>query len=156
MGSNPTGGAISNGAVMTTIVYHHDSKTIATDGQTSRGNIILSTTSEKVTIRDGVKFFTSGKVCDEGLLIDGYFGKSLDVVPECRSIVVDNGVAYLVTCNSDAIIEKCPLSFNEAIGSGEEFALSAMDFGCDAKKAVEYACKRDAYSGGKIFLYSVK
>jgi ATP-dependent protease HslVU (ClpYQ) peptidase subunit len=37
-----------------------------------------------------------------------------------------------------------------AIGSGAPYALAAMDAGVDAKRAVKIACKRDAYSGGKI------
>ena len=138
---------------MTTIVYHHESRTIATDGMISRGGIIMSTDSEKVVEVEGVQFFFCGKLCDEQFMIDGYFGKELKEVPGCRAIVIDSGAAYLVAANNDAVIEKSPLSFNEAIGSGEEFALSAMDFGCDAEKAVEYACSRDVYSGGKIRIY---
>lgn len=43
-----------------------------------------------------------------------------------------------------------------AVGSGSRVALPAMDAGADAKKAVEIACKRDPFSGGKITILKLK
>lgn len=43
-----------------------------------------------------------------------------------------------------------------AIGSGGDFALSAMDSGLSAEEAVEIAMKRDVYSGGTITVVSLE
>ena len=40
-----------------------------------------------------------------------------------------------------------------AIGSGAEFAMSAMDFGMTAKEAVEYTMTRDIYTGGEVTVF---
>ncbi len=141
---------------MTTIVYHHESSTIATDGIISKGGVILTKEAEKMTERDGVSFFFCGSVCDEGLFIEGYFGAELKVIPECRAIVVDNSNAYYCYVNNEGHMEKNLLSFNDAIGSGQNFALAALDFGKNAAQAVEYAATRDVYTGGKIRLYDVR
>ena len=37
-----------------------------------------------------------------------------------------------------------------ALGSGSPHAITAMDAGCDAIKAVQFGVKRDPFSGGKI------
>ena len=37
-----------------------------------------------------------------------------------------------------------------ALGSGAPHALTAMDAGCDAVKAVHFGIKRDPFSGGKV------
>jgi hypothetical protein len=43
-----------------------------------------------------------------------------------------------------------------AVGSGSMFAFPALDAGADARKAVEIACKRDPFSGGKITMLALK
>lgn len=140
---------------MTTIVYDHKNKLIATDGRISCGGVISTDQAEKRIVKEEVAFYFCGKVCDEQLFMEGFFGKKITEVPECRALVVDGLTAYLCEFNNDCILEKCPLTYNESIGSGREFALSAMDFGKNAKEAVEYACTRDLYSGGLIRVYEV-
>lgn len=39
-----------------------------------------------------------------------------------------------------------------AVGSGSDFALSAMDAGASAEEAVKVAIKRDVFSGGELFV----
>jgi len=46
--------------------------------------------------------------------------------------------------------------YNKTMGSGSDFALSAMDFGKSAKEAVEYAMTRDIYTGGNVQVIDVK
>jgi ATP-dependent protease HslVU (ClpYQ) peptidase subunit len=43
----------------------------------------------------------------------------------------------------------------DAIGSGEEYAIGAMDAGLSAKDAVKIACNRDIYSGGRIRTFKI-
>lgn len=140
---------------MTTIAYDHANKLIATDGRISCGGVICTENAEKRVLKNEVAFYFCGKVCDESLFIDGYFGEKLTTVPECRAIVVDDGLVYTCAFNQECILERCPLPFSDAIGSGREFAISAMDFGKNAEEAVEYACTRDLYSGGKIIVYEI-
>ena len=51
---------------------------------------------------------------------------------------------------NNKVCEHYPVEHNRAIGSGNRFALAAMDFGKTAKEAVEYAACRDVYTGGKV------
>lgn len=39
-----------------------------------------------------------------------------------------------------------------AVGSGQDYALGAMEAGATPEQAIAIACKRDCYSGGRIFL----
>ena len=70
------------------------------------------------------------------------------------AIFVDNGCAYLATID-DGIFRSCALDFSLSIGSGEDYAISAIDLGKSAKKAVEYAMTRDSCSGGKVHVYDI-
>jgi len=74
----------------------------------------------------------------------------------CSAFVVDNGVIYEFGLDSDGVLSKEALSENLCKGSGEFWAMAAMDFGCSAKEAVKYAMTRDMYTGGKIRVIKVK
>lgn len=141
---------------MTTIAYHHERKEIACDGRTTRGDTIMNDSSEKMVERDGVKFFLCGATCDYELLISMYFGTKADLVPEANALVIDGGVVYRIGCQTDGVFWKCKSGCNDAIGSGWQFALSAMDFGKSAKEAIKYAATRDVGTGGKISVIKVK
>lgn len=140
---------------MTTIAYNHRDREIAVDSRVSLDNMILTDESFKMIERSGVKFFTAGKSCDYDLMIDGYFGLDIKLIPECSMIAIDNGVVYLVSANNDAVICKAKMECNVTLGSGECFALAAMDFGKTAAEAVEYAKTRDPFTGGKVNVFSV-
>jgi len=47
------------------------------------------------------------------------------------------------------------VEYNDAMGSGEEFALAALDHGKTAEDAVAYAATRDSGTGGKIRVFDV-
>lgn len=140
---------------MTTIAYHHERKEIAYDGRTTRGDTIMNDSSEKMVEQGGVKFFLCGATCDYDLLMSMYFGEKSDLAPEASAFVVDEGVVYRIGCQDDGVFWKCKPDCNDAIGSGWQFALSAMDFGKCAKRAVKYAATRDLYTGGKISVVRV-
>ena len=135
---------------MTTIAYHHERKEIAYDGRTTRGDTIMNDNSEKMIEQRGVKFFLCGATCDYELLMSMYFGEKSDLVPEANALVIDGSVVYRIGCQIDGGFWKCKPDCNDAIGSGWQFALAAMDFGKCAKGAVKYAATRDSNTGGKI------
>lgn len=141
---------------MTTIAYHHERKEIAYDGRTTRGDTIMNDRSEKMVERGGVKFFLCGATCDYDLLISMCHGNKEDLVPDANAIVVDGGLVYRIGCTSDGVFWKCKQDCNDAIGSGWQFALSAMDFGRSAKQAVKYAATRDSCTGGKVSVVRVE
>lgn len=135
---------------MTTIAYHHDTRTIAYDGRISRGDTIITDTATKMTTKGGVRFFISGAIADDALFIDLYFGAKSDVVPDAIAFVVDAGTVYRVGFETDGTLWKYPVQHNDAIGSGWVWAIAAMDFGQNARVAVSYAASRDIYTGGSI------
>lgn len=136
---------------MTTIAYHHESKTIAVDSRRTCGSVITSDKTNKIQKVCGLVFVLCGTVSDKGLFIDMYVnGSESNVIPDITGYVIDNGTAYLCHVNENGVMQKYELEHNDAIGSGEQFALSAMDFGKNAKEAVKYAMTRDTITGGKI------
>ncbi len=141
---------------MTTIAYHHERKEIAYDGRTTRGGVIMSDASEKMIESGGVKFFLCGATCDYDMLISMYFGEKPELVPEASAFAVDSGNVYMIGCGDNGVFWKCRQDCNDAIGSGWEFALAAMDFGKCAKSAVEYAATRDSSTGGNITVVRVE
>lgn len=141
---------------MTTIAYKDG--VIAYDGRQTRNSRIVSDTSQKCKVVDGVSFFLSGTVCDEQALIAAYFGTPSSAPVECSGYVVDSGKLMMVGHDDDTGIWKQDLdpSNPDAIGSGAPYALAAMDMGASAAEAVRAAMKRDIYSGGKVTKITIK
>jgi 20S proteasome alpha/beta subunit len=135
---------------MTTIAYKDG--VIAYDSRQTRNNRIVSDSVTKCQVVDGVHFFLSGAVCDEGALIAAYFGTPSPVPVECSGYVVDGGKLMMVGHDDNTGIWKQELdpSNPDAIGSGSPYALAAMDMGASAAEAVRAAMKRDIYTGGKV------
>jgi ATP-dependent protease HslVU (ClpYQ) peptidase subunit len=140
---------------MTTIAYNHKDKQIASEGRSTRDGAIMTDSAKKWKVVDGVTFFLAGSACDYDLFINIYFGSKSEEVPECCALVVDGEKIYRSAVTLDGLFWKQEVEHNDAIGSGWNFALSAMDFGDDARKSVEYAITRDCSSGGKIHIYDI-
>ncbi len=69
----------------------------------------------------------------------------------CEFMLIRNQTAfYGYVKNTRKHIE--PLSYNFAIGSGEQWAIAAMDFNKNAIEAIEYAKVRDFRTGGKVHI----
>ena len=141
---------------MTTIAYKHDTKTIAWDSRATSGNVITSDTDKKMIEVNGVKFWLCGSVADERLLIDMYFGEKSEVIPETNAFAWDGDELFLVGVNDEALLWKQPLRYDKALGSGGDFALSAMRLGMDAKEAVEHAKTLDCYTGGEVHVMELE
>ncbi|MBY8106392.1 hypothetical protein KW456_04595 [Vibrio fluvialis] len=135
---------------MTTIAYHHESKTIAWDSRRVQGNSIKTDSANKHHVINGVTFWLAGSVPDYKKAIDIYFGEKFDGYLEVDGIVLDGGEMFTIGfCKQDGFW-KCPLNHNDAIGSGCDWAIAAMDFGKTPKQAIEYAKTRDCCTGGEV------
>lgn len=141
---------------MTTIAYHHKSKTIAWDSRATSGNVIASDSDQKMVEVNGVKFWLCGSVADERLLIGMRFGEKSEVIPEANAFALDGYELFLVGVNDEALLWKQPLRYDKALGSGGDFALSAMRLGLNAKEAVEHAKTLDCYTGGEVHVMELE
>lgn len=141
---------------MTTIAYKDG--VIATDSMISAGNTITDQNAEKRIVRDGIQFFIAGATSDHIKLVEEYINPTGRDVCSAGAFVVDGEMLYRVGREDDGKgIWRCPLRKDNpaAMGSGQDFALAAMDFGNSAEKAVLYARTRDLYTGGPVWTYNI-
>lgn len=144
---------------MTTIVYDHNAKLIACDSMVTKGDrVLLSSTYEKWREDETGIYFFYGRISDIDLFMSLSKGKGTK--PNDKMMVsalrVDKAgrVFDCGYCNDHGYFET-PLDYSVAVGSGEDFAISALDFGKSAYESVKYASTRCIYTGGKVRLYSV-
>lgn len=140
---------------MTTIAYHHASKTIAYDSRSTRDIVIISDSVNKRVDRDGVSFFLCGSVVDYDLLISIYFGGKDELVPECNAYAVSDSGVFRIGVSESGEFWKQKLEHDEAMGSGWQWAIAAMDMGRSAQDAVEYAKTRDSCTGGRVNVFEI-
>jgi len=141
---------------MTTVVYDHNNGLIAVDSLATAGSIIKSSTYDK-TIRNelGLWIF-SGHVSDvESMTKLNHHDKS-DVYLDCASFLIVKESVFVVSMGKDCYCIHSKITFNEGLGSGQEFAQAALDFGKTAREAVEYAITKDIYTGGKVRVFNLK
>ena len=140
---------------MTTIVYCHKTKQVATDSRVTSRGLIVSDGHNKTLKNDVGLWFFTGSLCDINALSALKHDQESKLHLCCQAILINKGVAYSVIINSDKICEHCELKYNWSDGSGMEFAIAALDFGKTAKEAVEYAATKDCYTGGKIRVFNL-
>lgn len=147
---------------MTTIVYCHKNKQIACDSRSTIGGTIIDSKAVKYK-KVGDKFwFMSGRAGDADTFIHHY--KPLHSANENMDVsgvfvIVEGecaGGVYMAVKDSDNTYAECIVEHNYAQGSGDQWALAALDFGCTAKQAVEYAMTKDCYSGGEVHVYDIE
>lgn len=145
---------------MTTIVYDQKARQIAMDGREVAGAEIKSDSIKKSYMNhmDGTIYFIAGSVHDAKLFMseDKNIGQKPSKSIECTAIFVKEGKAYKGRYDDEIGYWEVELSYSDAIGTGGVYALCASDFGCSAKESVEYASKRDVYTGGKITVYDIE
>jgi ATP-dependent protease HslVU (ClpYQ) peptidase subunit len=143
---------------MTTIVYDHSARQIAVDGQVTQGNRICTGDDIKWK-RDGDDWwFICGSVSDIERLIAHINATDPDAPKwpiECSAFLVRDGQVFQCIVTDDGEPCRSPVTYSDAMGSGEIYALSALDHGKTAKEAVEYAAMRDTGTGGKITVFDV-
>lgn len=145
---------------MTTIVYDHKKKQIAVDGRSTSAGLIKSDTVEKWMIVNGEYWFFAGTPADYKMFIDYHSGnkeKHNGLIPDAVAMCV-NGLSEVKWrgVQDDGIEWVQDIIHSDACGSGQSFALAALDFGKDALGAVQYAATRDIYSGGKISVFDIE
>lgn len=140
-----------------TIIAYRDG-IIAYDSRTTSGNFIETDNCQKMTVYNNHMFFMCGCVPDEERFIDVWFGgKEIKNIDVTAFVLDDKNILYKATVDGDSGLWKYKLNISQchAIGSGEKFAISAMDFGKSAKEAVKYAITRDSGCGGVIRVYKI-
>lgn len=140
---------------MTTVAYNHKDGQICVDGRLIVNDTIVCDNYEKY-IKDGdCIFFFCGRVCDYQKIVDCYNGDRITGI-DAASIMVKDSKAYHCTVNSDGAVELVYLTYDAAIGRGDEVALTALDFGATVKQAVQHAAKRTTSTGGELRVYDLK
>lgn len=140
---------------MTTICYHHESKTIAVDSRITKGEVICSDNYTKIRKNNGVVFVLAGSASDLDLVVESY-PNQLTYKPQVSGYIVEDGKCYYTVYTDDGHPTTLETTWNDSAGSGQDFAMAAMDFGATAKEAVKYATSRDIYSGGLIKTFKIK
>ena len=74
---------------------------------------------------------------------------------DASALAIDEGKVYMCSVTGGKY-NITPIDFNMCMGSGGDFALAAMDFGCSARQAVKYAMTRDTCTGGRVKVLKVK
>lgn len=145
---------------MTTIIYDHENQLIAVDSRRCRGDDIISDDSKKYKcFENGEVWFFCGVTADFKILIDAFRNKTtgIDREIEAEAFAFIPEIGFLRVYFAHGLVHyDNNYDFNIAIGTGSPYALSAMDFGCDAIEAIEYAKKRDSHTGGRINVYSME
>jgi len=141
---------------MTTIAY--DGKTVAVDSRRCQGSLIISDDVIKYKYQNSKLFFLTGATdeCD-------YFAKNFCAGELCgfkkcgaSGILLTDGSVFYVGVDDDVFFA-CPVDGRKtSCGSGESFALAAMDHKKNAEDAVKYAMTRDVLTGGKVHVFCAK
>lgn len=151
---------------MTTIAYRDG--VIVSDGQVSFGERIDQTSLKKVRKINGclvggagrlssvLQFFSWFEDWSNAQVVQGdsphvqvFIPEGLDDEDFTGLVVFTDGVIFMYE-GGKRCYEILGAQYY-AIGSGADFALSAMDAGASAEDAVKVAIKRDVFSGGETF-----
>jgi len=140
---------------MTTIAYKDG--IIAYDSRQTRGDVIISDNVEKMELMNGVRFFLTGSVCDFDRFMSLWFDENANYknIDCCGLVVCDDDVYRVGVCEDSGLYKSKINSIPDALGSGNNFALTAMDMGATAAEAVRQAMKRDVSTGGVIRTYKL-
>jgi ATP-dependent protease HslVU (ClpYQ) peptidase subunit len=140
-----------------------DGETLASDSRVCSGTIIVDDRHKKI-------FEISGVHNEDSLLAAGFAGvvahwgyirdqlkssESFDPSHEVCAIVIGELYNYTVEVG-----QKFMLQYNKkvklAVGSGQDFALSAMSLGLSAEQAIKHTIKHDSGCGGRLQTWSDK
>lgn len=140
---------------MTTIAYKDG--IIATDGQETAGDVIVHLDATKCAESEGIIYFLCGSEEDRESLISAWPDGKVNKGCNAGGFAINQGI--LLGCcanNGRASTWSHPPSANWAFGSGEQFAIGAMDAGLTAADAIGIASNRDVATGGTIRTYCAR
>lgn len=143
---------------MTTIVYDHKRKQVACDSRETANSVIKSDAIEKWFYCGADLYFYAGAVADIDAFkaADKVRGEKIEPMIDGCAIAVKNGKVYKCAyCEHDGYWE-LELKFSDAMGTGSDWAVAALDFGCDIRAAVDYAISRDSNSGGTVHVFDLE
>ncbi|WAI96218.1 proteasome subunit beta [Vibrio phage vB_VhaP_PG11] len=141
---------------MTTIVYDHLNQTVTADSRVTSGGFVNSDDYEKCWITPEYVFWFAGVFADIQTVVENY-PCGFEGAPECSGFVFYRKTGEFKSIGWSSEREyQCELEWNEAIGSGEHFALAALDMGATPEEAVAYAATRDTATGGVIRHYKLE
>jgi 20S proteasome alpha/beta subunit len=146
--------AKGNGVIMTTIAF--DGRYIAIDSRQSQGSYIFNDNGKKIVETDRYVIFYAGPI-----------GEQMD---EAIELFLNDKAAYrkinaglivfdrekrktIAAYYEEDRISRLNLECIETMGSGGQYAVTAMDCGLRADEAVKKAIERDSGSGGKIHCF---
>lgn len=137
---------------MTTIAYKDG--VIATDGQGTRGDSIVTLDQVKRYEFRNTIFFLSGSIEHIEEFIITWPTGEINQNSDIDGFAISNNMLY-ATCAVDGRVSAWLHDRNTAwaCGSGADFAIGAMDAGVSAAKAVTIASKRDIHTGGTVSKY---
>lgn len=140
---------------MTTIAYKDGF--IATDGQSTCGDIILSSREVKRHEHDGAFLFLCGSVTEMEEFVTAWPNGAVGENCCPAGFVVKGETLWATTVSDDKVATwKHDPTIAWAYGSGSQFAIGAMDAGYSARQAVAIAKNRDTGTGGTIRVYDAK
>ena len=140
---------------MTTIVYDHRTKTIAADSRAMAGFRIDTDSYDKAVFTENGVWFIAGSYGEIDSFIKSFTSNEAGCDYNIYAFYAESGAAYHCIYSGGKAC-KTKLKFSDAIGSGSEYALTAIDYGADAKTAVEMAAKRDSRTGGAVRVFSLE
>lgn len=141
---------------MTTIVYCHKTRQIAADSRLTMGTTIVSDSFTKYIKRANHHFFLSCGIQDIENILIAYLNKDTEWTGEKFTALIETpDHRVLEFYNVDSKLYVVPVTYNTACGSGGDWALAALDFGCTAVEAVKYAMKKDSGTGGDVYMHQV-
>jgi len=138
---------------MTTIAF--DGRYIACDSRESSGNIILSENVDKFVVSNNAYYFGAGIPCDIDKLISISDQAMHEYLLEANIIIAESEGVFILSQSEEGGVYKNSIDHlnSYSIGSGAPFAMAAIDFGMNAKEAVEYAMTRDSCTGGEVKVF---
>jgi 20S proteasome alpha/beta subunit len=140
---------------MTTIAYKNN--VIAYDSRMTQGDRIVDDDAEKCIERDGHYFFLAGSVSDADDFVDMFFGGESREDGSVGFILDPDGNLWQGGVDPDDGFWRVRRDLKKTwvVGSGGDHAITAMDLGASAEKAVEMAMKRDVRTGGKVRCHDI-
>lgn len=141
---------------MTTVVYCHKDEQVAVDSRVTMGHKVCTDDMDKTWVTDDYVFWLAGSLADIETVIEMYPTYYADEAPECSGFVFHRheGVLKSISWSPEREYQST-ISWNEAVGSGQDHAITALDLGCTAEQAVKMAAKRDASTGGVIKVHDL-
>ena len=143
---------------MTTIAFSYKQGTVAYDSRATGGSYIYTDEMDKAMKMKGRTFLLAGTVADREEIVVSYLteGKELREDISVSGLVLEHKTktVYMLT-SDDGMLQVTEMDHDMAIGSGGQYAITALDCGLSSKDAVKMAAKRDACTGGKVRMVKV-